>query len=122
MIDGKVVAVWLDSCSIKCNFCDATPQQLANPLFIFHNDPERLSKLCASILHFGLRIFDSLCKIGFKQDVKVYKVFKRNRRHYALYQRRREAIIAAFKARGRAIFQPKPGGQGSSNDGNCHLC
>ena len=67
MNDGKVIGVWLDVPNVRCVFCRAKPSEMADPLLEFWANPEDLSLLCVSILHFGLRVFECLCKIGFKQ-------------------------------------------------------
>lgn len=118
MVDGKVVNIWAKGSSVRCPFCKATPKDMANYSRQFEADPELLSELSASILHFLLRVFELLCKIGFRQDFKVWMVRKNNKRHKRLFERRKKQIIAAFKAKGLNIFQPRDGGRGTSNDGN----
>jgi hypothetical protein len=118
LCDGKVVNVLTDNNSaLRCPFCHATPTQMSNPDGIFEILPEALNLLCLSILHFGLRSFELLMNIGFRQDFKQWQV-RKGSLNEAQFSFRKKRIQAAYKLKGLNIFEPRSDGSGTSNDGN----
>jgi hypothetical protein len=70
MIDGKVLnELTKNPASSSCPVCHQTSRQMSNPDGDFTPKPGTL-EFGACILHFGLRSFEAICKIGYRQDVK----------------------------------------------------
>jgi hypothetical protein len=70
MIDGKVLnELTKNPASSSCPICHKTSRQMSNPDQEFTPKPGTL-EYGASILHFGLRSFEAIVKIGYRQDVK----------------------------------------------------
>ena len=71
MSDGKVVNVWHENPSTqRCPFCRMLRSQFNDMRLQFIADPELLSHVCLSVLHFGLRSFENLLNVGFYKYVK----------------------------------------------------
>ena len=74
MVDGKVLQELTNSpASSSCPICHKTYRQIAQPDGDFA-PKEGSPQFGASILHFGLRTFEALCHIGYKQDVRKSRV------------------------------------------------
>jgi hypothetical protein len=71
----------------------------------------------ASPLHFGLRAFEALLHIAYKQDVKAFKV--RNPTDKATVAERTAAVKSAFEQElGLKVDRRRDGGFGNTNTGN----
>ena len=71
MCDGKISYIANDGSAVNCPFCTAKAKDFNDYKRIFEADPEALSDLCFSILHFGLRMCDHIFKVSFKLPIKV---------------------------------------------------
>ena len=61
----------LDSAFQRCVLCGHTGAGMTSLETIFKLDPEALEYIVLNILHFGLRIFSFLLKLGYHQTFKV---------------------------------------------------
>ena len=61
----------LDSAFQRCVLCGLTGAGMTSLDVIFKLDPEALELICLCVLHFGLRIFSFLLKLGYHQTFKV---------------------------------------------------
>ena len=125
MIDGKVVNVWHENdCTTSCPFClvnqrskDYKKKYKGMEIKdVFKAEPDLLSHLCLSTLHFGPRSMEHLFKIGFYQPFKLNQC--RGKENKKIMKKRKDDIKAVFKAEGLPIFEPRANGAGNSNDGN----
>jgi hypothetical protein len=109
MVDGKVVSALTNQNTCRCNICDKVV--LKWPV-----SEERL-QFGASPLHFGLRAFEALLHIAYKQDVKTFKV--RNPEDKVIVAERTAAVKSAFERElGLNVDCRRDGGFGNTNTGN----
>ncbi len=87
MVDGKVVSALTNQNTCRCNICDKVVQKW--PV------SEERHQFGASPLHFGLRAFEALLLIAYKQDVKTFKV--RNPEDKVKVAERTAAVKSAFE-------------------------
>ena len=118
MIDGKVLnELTKNPASSSCPLCHQTSRQMSNPEGEFTPKPGTL-EYGASILHFGLRSFEAIVKIGYRQDVKksherLTEVEKK------LISDREKEVKAQFKEKlGLIVDQRRDGGAGNTTTGN----
>ena len=129
----------LDSAFQRCPICGLTGAGFTCLEAIFELDPEALEMICLNILHYGLRIFDLLLKIGYHQhfQVNLLKIeYISNTFNYAcifqhttklerfvpLYDETKEKIQNEFWSKKRLrIDQVNRDGVGNTNDGNVSL-
>jgi hypothetical protein len=72
MVDGKVVYALTNQNTF--NICDKSGPEMAKNEGPFSPVSEERLQFGASPLHFGLRAFEALLHIAYKQDVKSFKV------------------------------------------------
>ena len=72
LVDGKVVSSVTNGNTTRCNVCDATRSEMANNEGPFIAVSDHRLSFGLSPLHFGLRAFEALLHIGYKQDVKSF--------------------------------------------------
>ena len=115
LLDGKAMnSVVNNPATSRCPFCSRLMREVvANPDIIFDVKPGVLSHLCLSILHFGLRSFENLLKIGYHKKFKRQTCTKENREKY---KEAKKEIQDAFKTRGIAVSKIRKTG-GTSNTG-----
>ena len=120
MCDMKVLNAIIDNPRQSlCPICFATPDQV--------NDLDRdflplcdhaLSELCISILHFAIRVFEHLIKVGARIQAKVFEFPAYGAEKQGKIALAKDRIIKQFKEElDMDIFQVRPGG-GTSNTGN----
>ena len=116
MVDGKVVSALTNKNTTQCTICDKGSSEMARndgPFTVV--SPERL-EFGASPLHFGLRTFEALLHIGYKQDVKTFRAKKEDKQ---TVEDRTVAVKEAFKRElGLVVDQRREGGFGTTNTGN----
>jgi hypothetical protein len=118
MIDGKILnELTKNPAASSCPICHKTSRQMSNPDGDF-TPKDGTDIFGASILHFGLRSFESILQIGYCQDVKksheVYTVEERK-----LIAERKKKVQAEFKSKlGLIVDQRRDGGAGNTNTGN----
>ena len=77
------------------------------------------SELCFSILHFTLRAFEHLIKVGARVKAGVREFPTYGEVKHAKIDLAEAKIITLFKEKlNLDVNQPRDGGKGSSNDGN----
>ena len=95
MVDGKVVSALTNQNTCRCNICDKSGTEMAKNEEPFSLVSEERLQFGASPLHFGLRAFEALLHIAYKQDVKTFKV--RNPEDKAIVAERTAAVKSAFE-------------------------
>ena len=120
MCDMKVSNTYLDNPNMKvCPICKAKPKEVNDLDRTFGAIPEALSELSLAILHFSIRTFEHLVKIGAKNKAGVHEYYARGAVKQAKVKLALDKIRKKFKEElGLSIFEPRDGGKGSSNDGN----
>ena len=121
LVDGKVVCAVTGFSSDKCAHCGKGRKELREKDSNFEPIGDSFQFGC-SILHFGIRTFETLLKIGYKSDLKIFtaqeakmdslqfkeKVLKGER----LVKKRFQDEL------GLVVDKARPGGFGSTNTGN----
>lgn len=118
MVDGKVLQELTNShASASCPICHKTYRQISQPDGDFVPKEGSL-QFGASILHFGLRTFEALCNIGYRQDVKKSRVQLTSAEKETMANREKE-VKAQFRTRlGLIVDQRRDGGAGNTTTGN----
>lgn len=119
MVDGKVVNVLTNTKSSQsCNICRATPTMM-NHLDIIEKQNCDVTnfQFGISVLHARLRFLDYFLHLGYKMEAKCWQSRKEDQKKNI---EKRKKIIQSELRRclGIIVDKPKPGGAGSSNDGN----
>ena len=119
MCDKKVQNGYLDNRhQATCGICGAKPSQVNEDLD-FDPREEAICELCIATLHFTIRTFEHLIKIGAKKRANVLKYIAKGKENQDKIKEAMNEIIKNFHDKlGLDIFQPRDGGRGSSNDGN----
>jgi len=118
LIDGKVL-LELTNCSASssCPVCHKTFREISMPTGDFVPKEGSLD-YGASILHFGLRSFECICHIGYRQDVKKSRV-QLSQEEKELINRREKDVKSQFRSKlGLIVDQRRDGGAGNTTTGN----
>ena len=116
MIDGKVVSALTNKNTSRCTVCDQTGPEMAKNISPFKPVSDQRLSFGASPLHFGLRTFEALLHIAYKQDVKCFRIKKTDK---DTVQNRTTAVKNAFQRElGLTVDQRREGGFGNTNTGN----
>lgn len=118
MIDGKVCNAMSDNKSAqKCYICGAGPKDKNNLNTIKHRpiDPSTLS-FGLSSLHAWIRFFECLIHVAYRLDFKKWQA--RGDDQEMLKEKKKEIQTKFRQEMGLLIDQPRPGGSGTTNDGN----
>ncbi len=118
MVDGKVLQE-LTNCpaSSSCPLCHKTYRQIASSEGDFE-PKEGALQFGASILHFGLRSFEALCHIGYRQDLKKSRVQLSGPEKEILANRERDVKAKFLQKLGLIVDQRRDGGAGNTSTGN----
>jgi hypothetical protein len=118
MIDGKVLNELTNNrAASSCPICHKTSKQISNPLGEFLAKSGTL-EYGASILHFGLRSFEAICSIGYRQDFKKSHE-KRTEKENKQMSDREKKVKAEFKEKlGLIVDQRRDGGSLNTTTGN----
>ena len=119
MVDGKICNAIAGSSSQKCYICGCTPKQM--------NDIKQITDTAVpdvtmysfglSTLHAWIRFLECLLHISYRIGVKKWQVKGKDDKQQVA--QRKEKVVKSFRQEmGLIIDQPKPGGFGSTNDGN----
>ena len=121
LIDGKVASSITGINSSSCWVCGKGRKDLRRKNATFDPFFENLQFGC-SILHFGIRVFETLLKIGYKQEMQQFtaqearvnpKMFKDQ------VAKGKELVQKRFKdEQGLIVDKARTGGLGSTNTGN----
>ena len=120
MCDMKVSNTYLGNRAMSvCPICKAKPRDVNDLDRTFGAIPRALCELSLAILHFSIRTFEHLIKIGAKNKAGVQEYYARGAVKQAKVKLALDRIRKNFKETlGLSIFEPRDGGKGSSNDGN----
>ena len=118
LVDGKVVSTVTNGNTTQCNVCDATRSEMAKNKGPFIAISEHRLSFGLSPLHFGLRAFEALLHVGYKQDVKSF--ISRKEEDKERIKRRTKLVKQQFLTElGLKVDRPKEGGSGgNTNTGN----
>ena len=118
LVDGKVVSNLTNHNTTRCNVCDATRKEMAKNQGPFNAISNQRLSFGISPLHFGLRAFEALLHIAYKQDVK--KFISRQVEDKDMVDKRTQIVKDAFLTElGLKVDRPKEGGSGgNTNTGN----
>ena len=121
LVDGKVVSSITRINSSSCSVCGMGRKDLRRKDATFDPIFENL-QFGGSILHFGIRVFETLLKIGYKKEMKQFtaqesrvnpKEFKDQ------VNKGKDLVQKRFKEeQGLIVDKPRTGGLGSTNTGN----
>ncbi|XP_025411419.1 uncharacterized protein LOC112684234 [Sipha flava] len=118
MIDGKVCNAISDNKSAqKCYICGAGPKDMNNLNTIKQRpiDPSTLS-FGLSSLHAWIRFFECLIHVAYRLGFKKWQA--RGDDQEMLKKKKNEIQTKFRQELGLLIDQPRPGGSGTTNDGN----
>jgi hypothetical protein len=116
MVDGKVVSALTNKNTTQCTIYDKSGHEMAKNEGPFTAVSEEKLEFGASPLHFGLRAFEALLHIGYKQDVKAFRAKKEDKQ---TVKDQIAAVKEAFKRElGLVVDQRREGGFGTTNTGN----
>jgi hypothetical protein len=118
LVDGKVVSNLTNGNTTRCTVCDATRSEMAKNEGPFTAVSDQRLSFGISPLHFGLRAFEALLHIAYKQDVK--KFISRSDEEKEKISKRTQIVKDAFLTElGLKVDRPKEGGSGgNTNTGN----
>lgn len=114
MLDGKVLCSITGAKTIQCPLCHKSGLDLAQNEGPFDLKSTDFLTYGASILHFGLRAFHTLLKIGYRQDLKTHRVRKESQ---ATFEARKVKVKQAFKREFNLIVD-SPSSPGNTLSGN----
>lgn len=118
MIDGKVLNELMNNpASSSCPICHRTYRQIAKPDGDFV-PKEGALEYGASVLHFGIRAFDALCAIGYRQDVKKSRMAYTQDEKQRMADRERCVKAQFLDKLGLVVDQRRDGGAGNTTTGN----
>ena len=120
LIDGKVLNAITDTKSMQtCPICHATPKQfndLSNKKEVFLPDSKSLV-YGISPLHAWIRLLECCLHISYRIDVKVWQI-RGDKLKVAFADRKKRVQAILWEKLGLIVDRPKPGGSGTTNDGN----
>ena len=119
MIDGKVLnELTSNPASSSCPICHKTYRQIAKPDGDF-TPKEGALEFGASILHFGIRSFDAICNMGYRQDVRKSRIPNFSQVEKQQIADREKTVKAQFLEKlGLVVDQRRDGGAGNTTTGN----
>ena len=119
MVDGKICSAMTDISAQKCYVCGASPKEMNSIELSTRTDTNDNFdfNFGLSTLHAWIRFFECLLHIAYRIDIKIWQVRKLEDKE--AFAARKKEIIRRFRLEmGLIVDQPKPGGSGTSNDGN----
>jgi hypothetical protein len=119
MLDGKICNAITDTTSAqKCYICNATPTQMNNVAGVTVREVDETAyRFGLSLLHAWIRFFECIIHISYRLDFKKWQVRQPEERE--LFANRKKRVQEDFKTQlGLLVDHVKPGGSGTSNDGN----
>lgn len=123
LIDDKVLNILTNTNStLTCPICHATPKQFNDLVNInrtkqtFNPDPESL-QYGISPLHAWIRLFECILHIAYRLCIKAWQM-RTHEQKIEFARRKAEVQKILWKQLGLNVDKPKPGGSGTTNDGN----
>ena len=118
MIDGKVLnELTGNPAASSCPICHCTYRQIAKPDGDFVPKDGALD-FGISILHFGIRSFDAVCQMGYRQDIKKSRVQLTKEEKETMAQREKAVKAEFLEKLGLVVDQRRDGGSGNTTTGN----
>jgi hypothetical protein len=121
LVDGKVVSLITRINSSRCSLCGKGRKDLRRKECTFDPIFENLQFGC-SILHFGIRVFETLLKIGYKKEMKQFTAQEARVDSIGFKEKvdkGKELVQKRFKdEQGLIVDKARTGGLGSTNTGN----
>ena len=115
MLDGKLFDALTDNnYAASCNMCGELPKDMN--YLIARTVPTSYLMYSLSPLHAWIRSFEWMLHVAYKLETKQYRKNKDTAETISL--RKRYIQNEFWKQMGLVVDKPKPGGAGSSNDGN----
>lgn len=119
MVDGKICSIMTDVGMASCNFCGATPTQMAiskqckkRPI------NQRAVRFGLSPLHLWMRCTEFFLKIAYRLKIKMARVPKNSaEKKMEIAEKRRIQKECYERMGGLKVDYPNPKG-GNTNDGN----
>src|SRR5262249_22588312 len=121
LIDGKVLNIITGTSSMQtCPMCHATPRNF-NDLSnrskgMFLPNPNSL-QYGLSPLHALIRIFESCLHIAYRINIKKWQMRTADEKA-EFAKRKKEVQVILWEKLALQVDKPKPGGSGTTNDGN----
>ncbi|XP_011872388.1 PREDICTED: uncharacterized protein LOC105564550 [Vollenhovia emeryi] len=121
LIDGKVLAIITNTSMQSCPICHATPKNF-NDLShtptktLFEPDPKSF-QFGISPLHAWIRFLECCLHIAYRLDIQKWQV-RLNDDKIKFAERKAYVQKIIWGKLGLKVDMPKPGGSGTSNDGN----
>ena len=118
MIDGKICSALTETSSARCYICKATPKEMNNIEHCLQKPTNQKSfEFGLSPLHAYIRFFEYFIHVSYKINIKKWQA--RTPEEKQEFENRKKNVQQEFRNRlGLHIDKPKPGGSGTSNDGN----
>jgi hypothetical protein len=121
LVDGKVVCAITGFSSDKCSQCGKGRKELRRKDSDF--DPVVNNfQFGVSILHFGIRTFETLLKIGYKKELKIFTAQEAKMDSLQFKEKVSKGELLVKKRfqdeLGLVVDRARPGGFGSTNTGN----
>jgi hypothetical protein len=118
LVDGKAVSNLTNCNTTKCTVCDATRSEMAKNEGPFVPISDQRLSFGISPLHFGLRAFEALLHIAYKQDVKTF-ISRADEDKNKISERTKIVKDSFLIELGLKVDCPKEGGSGgNTNTGN----
>ncbi|KAJ4430721.1 hypothetical protein ANN_19312 [Periplaneta americana] len=118
MVDGEVCNTVMENKSAQvCYICGASPKHMNDIDSVQQRTVDHKSfSFGLSILHAWIRFLECLLHVAYRLDFKKWQARGKDNEIMTLLK---ESIQKSFRAKmGLIIDRPKPGGSGTSNDGN----
>lgn len=118
MVDGKVCNSLSQTSSAKCYICKANPKEMndieACLQKVVHKENYEFG---LSPLHSYIRFFEYFIHVAYRLDLKKWQIRSTDEKNK--FMDRKREIQSKFRSEmGLLVDRPRPGGSGTSNDGN----
>lgn len=121
LIDGKVLNAITNTKSMQtCPICHATPKQfndLSNKTKEAFLPGSKSLVYGISPLHAWIRLLECCLHISYRVDIKVWQI-RGDKLKVAYADRKKRVQAILWERLGLIVDRPKPGGSGTTNDGN----
>lgn len=117
MVDGKICNAITGTSAQRCYVCGAGPKEMNNTTLSKTAFSVENYKFGLSTLHCWIRFFECLLHIAYKIEIEKWQARVTDDKKKV--EKRKKLIINKFRSEmGLHVDQPRPGGSGTSNDGN----
>lgn len=118
LIDGKVLNVLTDTKSSQvCPICKCTPKQFNDVVNVdnFIPDPNAL-QYGISPLHSWIRVLECCLNLSYRINIKKWQIRKSDIEEFNQQKQKIQTLL--WQHMSVKVDKPRPGGNGTSNDGN----